>query len=63
MKHIHEKTKIALQKSVEQMKTQYNKKKKTAIKYQKKLNNKHISPFSILEKQGLSIYKLKLSPT
>ncbi|SJL18613.1 uncharacterized protein ARMOST_22210 [Armillaria ostoyae] len=80
MKLIHDETKATLTKMAEQMKNQYDKKKKAAIKYQirdkvwldttnlcltrpkKKLDNKRISPFTILEKHGLSAYKLKLSP-
>ncbi|SJL04326.1 uncharacterized protein ARMOST_07692 [Armillaria ostoyae] len=78
MKLIHDETKAALTKAAEQMKTQYDKKKKAAITYQpgdkvwldttnlhlarpkKKLDDKHVGPFLILEKRGLSAYKLKL---
>ncbi|SJL18732.1 uncharacterized protein ARMOST_22332 [Armillaria ostoyae] len=78
MKLIHDETKAALTKVAEQMKTQYDKKKKAAITYQpgdkvwldttnlhlarpkKKLNDKRVGPFTILEKRGLSAYKLKL---
>ncbi|SJL08820.1 uncharacterized protein ARMOST_12191 [Armillaria ostoyae] len=81
MKLIHDETRAALTKAAEQMKTQYDKKKKTAITYQpgdkvwldttnlhlarpkKKLDDKHIGPFTILEKRGLSAYKLKLPLT
>ncbi|SJL09293.1 uncharacterized protein ARMOST_12670 [Armillaria ostoyae] len=58
MKLIHDETKAALQKATEQMKTQYDKKKKAS----KKLDNKHVGPFPILKKHRLSTYKLKLPP-
>ncbi|SJL19037.1 uncharacterized protein ARMOST_22644 [Armillaria ostoyae] len=78
MKLIHDETKAALTKAAEQMKNQYDKKKKVAITYQpgdkvwldttnlhlarpkKKLDDKRVGPFTILEKRGLSAYKLKL---
>ncbi|SJL07243.1 uncharacterized protein ARMOST_10586 [Armillaria ostoyae] len=60
MKLIHDKTKATLQKPAEQMKTQYDKKKKTTLEYQKKLNNQQVGPFTVLQKHGLSAYKLKL---
>ncbi|SJL07042.1 uncharacterized protein ARMOST_10385 [Armillaria ostoyae] len=81
MKLIHDETKAALEKVAVQMKNQYDKKKKTAVKYQigdkvwldttnlhlprpkKKLDDKHVGPFLILEKRGLSAYKLKLPTT
>ncbi|SJL13670.1 uncharacterized protein ARMOST_17118 [Armillaria ostoyae] len=81
MKLIHDETKAALTKAAEQMKTQYDKKKKAAITYQpgdkvwldttnlhlarpkKKLDDKRVGPFTILEKRGLSAYKLKLPLT
>ncbi|SJL16280.1 uncharacterized protein ARMOST_19800 [Armillaria ostoyae] len=81
MKLIHNETKAALTKAAEQMKAQYDKKKKAALTYQpgdkvwldttnlhlarpkKKLDDKRVGPFTILEKRGLSAYKLKLPLT
>ncbi|SJL04180.1 uncharacterized protein ARMOST_07540 [Armillaria ostoyae] len=81
MKLIHDETKVALTKAAEQMKTQYDKKKKAAVEYQtrdkvwlnttnlhlarpkKKLDDKHVGPFTVIEKRGLFAYKLKLPPT
>ncbi len=80
MSQIHTETHNALEKTAENMKRQYDKKKQKACNYQvgdkvwldttnlhlprpkKKLDDKRVGPFTILDKAGASAYKLKLPP-
>ncbi len=80
MSQIHKETCEALKKATDNMKTQYDKKKRPTCDYQvgdkvwldttnlhlpwpkKKLDDKHIGPFTILDKAGAATYKLKLPP-
>ena len=80
MTEVHKQTQKALEKAASAMKTQYDKRKRTAIDYRigdkvwldagnlhlprpkKKLDDKRVGPFEILEKTGASAYKLKLPP-
>ncbi len=80
MTAIHKETKKALTEAAGRMKTQYDKRKRTARDLQvgdrvwldstnlslprpkKKLDDKRVGPFEIIEKAGVSAYKLKLPP-
>ncbi len=80
MSQIHKETHDALEKVADNMKTQYDKKKRNTRDYhvgdkvwldatnlhlprpKKKLDDKQVGPFKIIDKAGASTYKLKLPP-
>ncbi|SJL11860.1 uncharacterized protein ARMOST_15271 [Armillaria ostoyae] len=61
MAKIHKETKTALEEAAGRMKKAYDKHKRSALTYKKKLDDKQVGPFKIL-KTGTSAYKLKLLP-
>ncbi|SJL15540.1 uncharacterized protein ARMOST_19041 [Armillaria ostoyae] len=66
MTQIHKETEAALEEAAGRMKRAYDKHKHDANEYHigelKKLDDKRVGPFKILEKTGASAYKLKLPP-
>ncbi|SJK97326.1 uncharacterized protein ARMOST_00578 [Armillaria ostoyae] len=66
MAKFHKETEVALEEAAGRMKVQYDKYKHSARNYHardhKKLDDKRVGPFEVLEKTGALAYKLKLPP-